>query len=305
MNKTLIYYHGGTYGTFIEWCLYYFTDPNFSEELPFTGTGSAHKHYDSHLPSHLGYTLVRDVPIQERIKQAKELKYQFVRTHQTVPSMDRFSLLLHVNEIKEYAQSFKNIIVIKFNNNNSQWIINNVSTKCTEGGRQTVKYWLGLFNNVNYQQWGKNRLEDMEPWQIRELLSIDDMRQTISLLDQNYEELADNVITVDLEKLWDNFETELCLLVSRLGYTVIRKDKIKTIETAWKKLQVHRFKDQLTDDFVDATINNISMIFDNMSQWDEAEIQYQLRERGYEIECDGLNTFPVNSCDLHKIIYKI
>ena len=37
---------------------------------------------------------------------------------------------------------------------------------------------------------------------------------------------------------------------------------------------------------------------------DEAYVQHSLREQGYEIQCDGLDTFPTNSRDLREIIYE-
>ena len=37
---------------------------------------------------------------------------------------------------------------------------------------------------------------------------------------------------------------------------------------------------------------------------DEAYVQHCLREQGYEIRCDGLDTFPTNSSDLRELIYE-
>ena len=42
-NTLAIYYQPGAYGTFVEWCVNYFTDLSFGEDLPFTPKGSSHK----------------------------------------------------------------------------------------------------------------------------------------------------------------------------------------------------------------------------------------------------------------------
>jgi hypothetical protein len=52
--------------------------------------------------------------------------------------------------------------------------------------------------------------------------------------------------------------------------------------------------------FEESNVNtNVQTIFD------EAYIQYLLRKSGYELCCDGLNTFPTTTFELKKIIYKI
>jgi hypothetical protein len=38
--------------------------------------------------------------------------------------------------------------------------------------------------------------------------------------------------------------------------------------------------------------------------FDESYVQYLLRESGFELQCDGLNIFPITSTDMKKLIYK-
>jgi len=37
--------------------------------------------------------------------------------------------------------------------------------------------------------------------------------------------------------------------------------------------------------------------------FDEAYVQAKLRDNGYEIKCDGLDIFPKNSEEMHKLIF--
>ena len=43
---------------------------------------------------------------------------------------------------------------------------------------------------------------------------------------------------------------------------------------------------------------------DAQTMLDEAYIQHCLREKGYEIRCDGLDVFPTTSRDLRELIYE-
>ena len=51
--------------------------------------------------------------------------------------------------------------------------------------------------------------------------------------------------------------------------------------------------------------NTKDFAFDHLTCLDEIMIQKMLREKGYELKCDGLNTFPPTMNELRKIIYKV
>ena len=58
------------------------------------------------------------------------------------------------------------------------------------------------------------------------------------------------------------------------------------------------------EQFVDDTINQINSVSPCASLFDEAYVQYQLRNRVYEIRCDNLDIFPGTSLELNKYIFK-
>ena len=72
------------------------------------------------------------------------------------------------------------------------------------------------------------------------------------------------------------------------------------------ELQRYQNQDQLCQDIVDNTLNNT--YFDWRDQEvplaSQAWIQWQLRNLGWEIKCDGLDTWPTNSIQLKNLIYQ-
>ena len=53
-----------------------------------------------------------------------------------------------------------------------------------------------------------------------------------------------------------------------------------------------------------ATVNGNDLHWGELSIIDEAEIQRQLRENGWEIRCFGINNFPTSSAALKLLLYK-
>jgi len=102
---------------------------------------------------------------------------------------------------------------------------------------------------------------------------------------------------------FDNFESALTELVDSLGlrFKMPMSDIIAHNQTFVKRQQFHGMQ-KLCDQFVNSTINGDCMENPCISIFDEAYVQYKLRNAGWEIKVDNLNKFP-NSAELSKIIY--
>ena len=83
-------------------------------------------------------------------------------------------------------------------------------------------------------------------------------------------------------------------------------DKLEYIHNEMLKLQVHIGKDRLCRTIVAETLNGRYYDYSDkqLSLVDESWIQWELRNKGYEMYCDGLNEFPSNTEELDKKIYK-
>jgi len=60
----------------------------------------------------------------------------------------------------------------------------------------------------------------------------------------------------------------------------------------------------LINDLVNATINNKNLSMENLTLIDESMIQWQLRNKGFELQCYNLNQWPKTTSELRELIYE-
>ena len=114
--NTIVYYHAGAYGTFLEWCLNYFSDESLSEELPFTKKGNSHKFDGNLLLSEKMFLDIKTGPCK------------FARTHPGSTTAENLKLLrtpkhpieCYRSELKWLEQVANNIIVLYIAFNHSK-----------------------------------------------------------------------------------------------------------------------------------------------------------------------------------------
>ena len=108
---------------------------------------------------------------------------------------------------------------------------------------------------------------------------------------------------IEIGQLRDNFVETITKLFEKLNLPIIRNN-IEFIYEEWDKLQYFKNKDKQIKEIVDAVLNDVDLDFGGLSIIDEAEIQRQLRNNGWEIQCYDLNVFPTNTTDLKKLLTK-
>ena len=70
-------------------------------------------------------------------------------------------------------------------------------------------------------------------------------------------------------------------------------------------LQPHLSQDQLCHNIVNYTLDNQLFEWEEIPLPSQSWIQWKLRNRGYEIQCFGLDTFPTNSVQLRELLYPV
>ena len=94
-------------------------------------------------------------------------------------------------------------------------------------------------------------------------------------------------------------------LINRLGLTIVSDDAtMKHNQRSWIAQQRYHNSQHRCNAWVQDVITNNNTASPCQTLIDEAYVQHSLREQGYEIQCDGLDTFPTNSRDLREIIYE-
>ena len=291
MKNTCILFNGGSYGTFVEWCLNYFSNLMFDESLPFTEIGNSHRFVGNQLININGCLRYVD----------SQYNYSFVRAHPVTQQDD--DIIINLQYINN---NFNKIIFLSSTVDTMAWNINNKFEKIYPHG------WLKEFESAfsdNLQQWNCNGLNQMADWEEREFLSINIYEQHLSEIKfDKHQYIKDTFskfqfVTIDL--LRDNFKDTVLSLLEYCNLEVVRVNKFDYVYQEWIKLQHHCNKDQLIKTIIASIINNTYYDWADykLTLVDEALIQYYLREQHIEIKCYNLNTFPTNTTELKEYLY--
>ena len=323
-SHTAIYYFTGAYGTFIEWCLNYFTDAEFSDQLPFTKIGNAHKFAGNEV---LSEKMLLNV-IQEKKKFIRMFPGKSNAVTATFINTPNQSISCHRVELKLLEQISDNVVVLYYNLENILWGENNVIKSFVEKTDANIKHLqnnevdgfesqlvstlkeyilLELKDNSLTANWGGKSALEMEDWELREFLSMYLYGKWVDLYSEDiFETLKKEfpaVTFIEIGQLRDNFVETITKLFEKLNLPIIRNN-IEFIYEEWDKLQYFKNKDKQIKEIVDAVLNDVDLDFGGLSIIDEAEIQRQLRNNGWEIQCYDLNVFPTNTTDLKKLLTK-
>lgn len=283
-------YGGGLYGTFIEWCLCYFSQTDFSSEFPFNSNGNSHL-YDGNFQSNL-------------VEYLNSKQYhRFARCHfRTSESLSVFE------SFEKICASIPKIVYMHLTENSMIWTMNNKFEKILDPVKWLQRD-LALVSD-RLQNWGENkRPENLETWELREFLSFYLYDQHAAEMDLHHTDEFRSRFSdckfIDVADLRDNFSNVIVNLMQYLDLEFVRKD-FDRVYKKWIVLQTHCYKDQLIKSIVLNLLNNKYQEWNNsLTLVDEAMIQYFLRNHGYELQCHGLNHFPSNTKDLKKVMYQV
>jgi hypothetical protein len=152
--------------------------------------------------------------------------------------------------------------------------------------------------NPDYTSW-----EQMQSWEWREWLSLFYVTWV-----QEWQESVDQVPEYFLKikniNLLVNTHQALTDIIDFCNLTV--KTELSPFINEWQSKQqyiVDEFK--LLDRIIDSTITQQALTWQPINIVAEAIVQQRLRAKGYEIRCDGLNTFPTDSQTLYNLLEKV
>ena len=144
---------------------------------------------------------------------------------------------------------------------------------------------------------------DLERWQLRELLSIqfNDSMQDLLTVDQFAE---DHWLILGFNDVLEDLPGTINTCINYVGWS--RNDvDLQNFSDNWREKQekiVSRLEN--INSIVDSTLSAKSLKWNDLELIDQVLIQAKLLRQGYEIKCDGLNSFPTNSTDLKKLLIK-
>jgi hypothetical protein len=153
--------------------------------------------------------------------------------------------------------------------------------------------------NSSYTHW-----EQMQPWELREWLSIfyPGFVTEFTTAPMHVSE-SDWLVLSNVDILFDTVNS-LTKIIDYCG--LVLEGDIQTFVKQWQSAQQYIVDEyNLLGQIVDCSINNQMLTWEPVNIIAEAIVQQRLRAKGYEIQCDGLNTFPTDSETLYKLLEKV
>lgn len=149
---------------------------------------------------------------------------------------------------------------------------------------------------------------DPEHWEHRELLSLM-IQNTINETKQRINNIRiklENPVVVTSTQILNEICGTLQKVFQHFALTqIVPNNTINTNHKTYLSMQKHIGKDTLVANIVNYTVNNHLMeIPAGLTLFDEAMIQHLLRDKGYELTCYKLNSFPTTTLELNSLTYQ-
>jgi len=289
-----IAFHGGTYGTYLEWLLTTMcSDTDILD--PLCATGSSHNFEGNHISD-----------IDGVHKYAKSNKvFQFVRWH---PKRKvTHSLSANLDSALEY---FDKMIYLYPNADLKLLTINNCFTKVYDD------WWVHQLEyeispEKIYNNWPVDKsvpFDQIPRWIKREFLSLYLMtswHDQTEWYHPNYWSHPRCYILMVSDLLY-NLDDTLNYIKEFFNLNFVKSiDQVRPYHQKMLESQTHLGQDQLCYQIVDSVLSNQDFCWGDLTLISECWIQWQLRNHGFELECNNLDIFPNNSLQLRKLIYSI
>jgi hypothetical protein len=291
-----IFFVPGMFGTSIELVLRNYTNEYSPIEASILNDGSAHSFKKEF---HVG-SLDRLNDLKEKPLADNAILTPFY------PFEDR-----HLDEI---LQSYLNIV----NSSDKKVLVYADSVRAAElnllfqyhkiAFGSKIKHGLDIFFSSNikdFKNWNSNynSYHDMQPWETREWFSIfyptfvKEWIDSIDLVDNTWLKISSTEILSDPHNSFKEI-IKFCNLTS--------KPDLIDFSTQWKQSQMYILNEfELINSIVESTISRTNLTWNQTNIIHESIVQQRLRQLGFEIRCQNLNTFPTNSLVLNDMLYAI
>ena len=298
MKQTLaIAYNSGAYGTYLEWVITTIST-NIDLVAPFdTCRGHSHGFPGNNLGT------VEDWPAYV----ASDKDFLVARLH---PKTAEHHVV--INSLELIARDCRGVLYPYPDHSNKLFILNNWYQKTWQDwwGRQ---FSTDIDPVVIYRNWPVDPgtdIKDIPTWIRREFLSLYlmplwDNQLDWYLPDKKWSHSKCQIILMN-DFLYD-FKRTMQDVIEFAGIIPTKSlDEFVPLHQQMLSLQAYAGQDQLCATIVESTLSDQKFDWSNriVPLVSEAWIQWELRNRGWEIQCHGLDVFPKTSKDLKKLLFK-
>jgi len=293
-TTTAIVFNSGSYGTYLEWCLTTLVSNGDIQE-PFTTVGNSHAFHGKHLINMQGW--------RRYINSGS--RYKFVRLHPKTTKDERI-----VSNLAEIGKDAQSIVYLYPDQDRILLGINNFFFKIWDN-------WLARQFDEEidlmkiYSNWPVpigTQLDQIPVWVMREFLSYYLMPAWFDQIewDRQSEHQLPNLMRITVSELLFDFENTLSKIKDfcNLNY----QTPIEQLVPFHKKnLQLQQYidHDRICNSIIESTLTNTELEWSPLTLPSEVWIQWELRNRGLEIRCHGLDIFPTNSIQLKELLYPV
>lgn len=274
-----VHYPQGCYGNYLGQCLYYFTNLNtdYCKNFNIDSRGSSHAFFNNtkaHQHIQLGHFITDTDNLWPNITITAEdtlISILPLADHRLDYYNNHFSKHYQGDLIKAISEAFT---------------ADEIKHKLSAQWR-----YVGDFG------------PQVPPWILREFFSlcIGDVLHNM----YNHSNI-NNFIAVSTQVFFENFLPVFKSLCNRLELSIEVSDSdIVENNKVFINSQQYHNSQFMCERWVCSVIDNVPTTLHQTTLFEGAYIQYRLRQLGYEVQCDGLDVFPINSQDMTKLIYKI
>lgn len=285
----LIIYTSGAYGTFLDWCINYFSGIIDNDDLPFQNSGNAHNWRGCATDD---VTKIKHETIDWWLSRVPVPLV--LRTHNNADMYDQNTFL------QKYALRFDRVILLHNHVDCHLLVIQNTLSKIKSLDRH---HWLESIENRFRSKFGADTC--VPRWQLREMLSYWHEEWHCFMTDLYQPSDHENVININPRNLLSDFEGTLINLFTDLDIAIQRRDKLSSVRDRWLDLQKFKDIDYECHRIVQAVVNNqnLSTAACDNDVLNEAFVLYQLRvHHGLDFACTGMDDFPANTYQLRKYL---
>ena len=161
------------------------------------------------------------------------------------------------------------------------------------GNEHNITSW-----NPDYTHWSQ-----MRPWQLREWISLFYVPWVQEWID-SVKVVGPEFLCIKNTHFLSDPVTAIHEIFEHCGLTA--KTGLDQFLKQWQQAQQYVIEEfDLLDDVMHCAIGNRSLTWQPVNIIAEAIVQQRLRAQGYEIGCDGLDTFPTDAVKLHSLLEEV